>query len=402
MKKYILILLFIANAILCYSQKNDSLTLELTKDMEGFVKENSLVGFSVAIYNDEGTLYKKGFGYSDKQEKKEYTENTIQNIGSISKTFIGIALLKAQELGKLNLDDPINNHLPIEVVNPYHPNNAITIRQITSHTSSIRDRDLWYGFNCYVLKEKKKPEEKKKLYFSNPDQMISMGELFENYLVKGSKSYKKKNFSKHRPGEHYEYSNIAAALGAYIVEQATGEDFKSFTQEYILDPLEMNNTAWSFTDIDFDNHTKLYTKSQKRIAFYSLVTYPDGGLISSTDDMTKYASELIKGYHGEGIILTPKSYKAAFTSALDDNCGVFFDITDKNLIGHNGSDPGVTTLMYYDPQTRIGKYLQVNTELSKKGLNNLLAIWNKLKEYETQFDQNTRTNRLVPPLDRNN
>ena len=42
----------------------------------------------------------------DVKGQKPYSENTVQNIGSISKTFIGIALLKAQELGMLNLDDP--------------------------------------------------------------------------------------------------------------------------------------------------------------------------------------------------------------------------------------------------------------------------------------------------------
>ncbi|WP_234859114.1 serine hydrolase domain-containing protein [Aquimarina aquimarini] len=371
------------------------MTLELTRELNELVKEKLLVGFSVAIYNDKGALYEKGFGYSDKQEKKDYTKNTIQNIGSVSKTFIGIALLKAQELGKLNLDDPINDYLPFQVVNPYYPNDTITIRQITTHTSSIRDRDLWYGFNNFFLKEKKKPLEKKKIYFRKPGQMISMKELFETYLVKGGKSYKAKSFFKYKPGTHYNYSNIAATLGAYIVEQATKEDFKTFTQKYVFDPLQMNNTGWSFKDVDFDNHSRLYTKSKKRLALYSMVTYPDGGLITSSSDMAKYASELIKGYLGEGTILTKKSYKEAFTGSLDgvliqeangDNCGVFFDITAQNLIGHGGSDPGIASLMFYDPKKRVGRYLQTNTDLYKKNLNNFLAVWDKLKKYETQFE----------------
>jgi len=386
-----LIVLILLNVLLyqSYGQTNDLIAKKLTSDLEQIHSQNHIVGFSVAVYNDKGTLYEKGFGYSNKREKKDYTQYTLQNIGSISKTFIGISLLKAQELGKLNLDDPINNYLPFEVINPYYPNDNITIRQIASHTSSIRDRGWWYDLNTYILKEKKKYAEKKKIYFRNPNQMISMTEYFENYLVKGHKSYKKKNFSNNKPGQDYEYSNIAATLGAYILEQATGEDYKSFTQRHIFSPLKMTNTGWSFNDINFDNHSMLYTKSGKRLAFYSLITYPDGGLITSSNDMAKYGSELIKGYFDQGIILTPKSYKEAFIGTLnkssDDNYRVFFDITNKNQIGHGGSDPGIITLMYFDYKEKVGRYLQINTDISEKNLITFRVIWEKLREYQTQF-----------------
>ena len=55
-------------------------------------------------------------------------EVTIQNVASVSKTIVGIALLKAQELGKLKLDEPINKYLPFKVFNPKFPNENITIR----------------------------------------------------------------------------------------------------------------------------------------------------------------------------------------------------------------------------------------------------------------------------------
>jgi len=42
-------------------------------------------------------LFEKGLGYSDRKGNERYTENTVQNMASISKTFIGVALLKAQE-----------------------------------------------------------------------------------------------------------------------------------------------------------------------------------------------------------------------------------------------------------------------------------------------------------------
>ena len=118
----------------------DSLSIAIDK----IYQQGHVNGFSVAIVNDSAILYNKGFGLADIATQKPYTKNTVQNIASISKTFIGVALLKAQELGKLRLDDPINNYLPFEVKNPNHPEAPITIRHLATHTSSILDTD-YYG-----------------------------------------------------------------------------------------------------------------------------------------------------------------------------------------------------------------------------------------------------------------
>ena len=386
--------LFLIATLPCLAQTNDSIADALTRDLDVLASENLMVGFSVALYNKEGTLYERGFGYADKLTQKSYTKHTVQNIASISKTVSAIALLKAQELGKLDLDDPINKHLPFTVINPYYPDVPITIRQIATHTSSIQDRGYWYSFNSYVMKGKKQAGEKKKIYFSKPEKMLTLAELYHNYLNPDGKNYRKKSFSKHKPGEHYQYSNIASAIGAYIIELATGEDFKSFTQQHVFDPLGMDDTGWSWEDIDLDQHSKVYTVSHKPIAPYSLITYPDGGLRTSAHDMAIYGSELVKGYAGRGKLLSPKSYVEIYSGALtpeqlasrgNDNKGVFFEITDKHQIGHSGSDPGVTTLMYFDTDKRVGRYLQVNTEVNKKNRDTFRAIYNKLKEYETQF-----------------
>lgn len=394
MPKAAMLLCFLVSSLISSAQVDSSLSLELSRALQALSEEDKLVGFAVVTYDEEGILYEGAFGYADRKEEVPYRTETVQNIASISKTFIGIALLKAQELGYLHLDDPINKYLPFEVLNPFHPDDVITIRQITSHTSSIQDRGWWYGFNSYVLKEKKKPGEKKKIYFSSSDKMLTLEELYYNYLSKDGKSYKKKSFTKSRPGDEYKYSNIAAALGAYILEEATGQDFKAFTQEHIFDPLQMNDTGWAFDDIDMSKHSKVYTASKKPIAFYSLVTYPDGGLRSSANDMAKYASELILGHMGKGTILSQRSFEEAYTGALTDeqvasrgydDYGVFFEITEKSKIGHGGSDPGVTTLMYFDPDSKKGSYLQVNTEVTKKNSQNFIDIWRKLIEYQEKY-----------------
>ena len=111
MRKLVITLILNILVSSMYCQTNDSIATKLTEELDKIYTRRHINGFSVAIVNQDGTLYEKGFGYSNIKANKKYTNNTIQNIASISKTFIGIALLKAQELGKLNLDDPINKHL---------------------------------------------------------------------------------------------------------------------------------------------------------------------------------------------------------------------------------------------------------------------------------------------------
>ncbi|MCK0159636.1 serine hydrolase domain-containing protein [Allomuricauda sp. F6463D] len=399
MKKIITTLILNILVSTVYCQTNDSTSIKLTVELEKIYSRKHINGFSVAIVNQDGTLYKKGFGYSNIKANKKYTNNTIQNIASISKTIIGIALLKAQELGKLNLDDPINKHLLFNVSNPYFPDEQITIRQLATHTSSIKDPSR-YEKNGYILKEKENKEAKVNSNFRLPDEKIILDDFLKNILSKEGKWYKKNNFLKTRPGAVFEYSNVAAGLAALLIEKATNQSFNEFTNEHIFKPIEMSSTGWSFNEVDFSKHSKLYLNNETEIAFYKLVNYPDGGLITSSTDLGKYLTELIAGYSGNGKILNNNSYKELFKPQLTDinyterneniyndeyNMGVFMGISAHGQIGHTGGDPGVATHMFFNSETKIGKLLIVNTDLRKEGIKEFIDIWNKLEEYETKL-----------------
>ncbi|MBN4683912.1 beta-lactamase family protein, partial [Pandoraea nosoerga] len=86
----------------------------------------------------------KGFGYADVASKRPYTPQTVQPIGSISKTLIGVALMKGVERGWFTLDDDIDTLLPFPVRNPDFPDKPITLRQLATHTSGIVDREAVY------------------------------------------------------------------------------------------------------------------------------------------------------------------------------------------------------------------------------------------------------------------
>ena len=115
----------------------------LTAELESIRSQGHFNGFGVAIVDRKGVRYQHGFGFADVQARKAYGIHTVQSVASVSKTLVGLALLKAQEQGLLTLDDPVNKYLPFPVVNPAFPDVPITLRHLATHTSSIRDNDFY-------------------------------------------------------------------------------------------------------------------------------------------------------------------------------------------------------------------------------------------------------------------
>jgi len=399
MKKIIVLLVLYIQIGSINAQTKDNNAQELTDSLEQIFKRGHINGFSVAIVNSDSILYTKGFGYADVSEKKKYTANTIQPIASISKTAIGLSLLKAQEMGKLKLDDPINQYLPFSVVNPHFPEENITIRQLASHTSTIKDASQ-YDSRGYVLKEKSNVGKKVEKNFRPPNDLMDYAVFLEQILSAEAEWYKKKNFIKKKPGTIFEYSNIGAGLAALVLENAVGETFPEFTRTHIFEPLGMAGTDWFFKDVDSSKHTKLYTDQNEELAPYQLVNYPDGGLITSSTDLGRYLCELISGYSGNGTLLSTESYTELFAPNLNDenhkdrsesayndeyNMGIFMGMSAKGQIGHSGGDPAVTTLMFFDSKTKIGKLLIANTKLTKEGIKEFIDIFKTLALYETKL-----------------
>ena len=132
------------------------------------------------------------------------------------------------------------------------------------------------------------------------------------------------------------------------------------------------------------------------LAEYSLITYPDGGFISSTNDLGLYLSELMKGYDGKGTRLNKTCYQNLFekqvlkTEDSEEESGIFIEYTNdfiripNALIGHNGSDPGVSTAMYFSSETETGKILFINTDsdFNDNYWPEVVAIWQSLIDFE--------------------
>jgi CubicO group peptidase (beta-lactamase class C family) len=357
---------------------------ELTEKLTEISKQTIFNGFGVALTNDNEVLYQNGFGLANIETGEKYTENTIQNIASVSKTFIGVAILKAQELGKLKLDDPISKYLSCKIENPKFRENQITIRQLVTHTSSIHDNEEYLN-RAWILYDTINLEKNLQIdigvcKFNAPSTVVSMESFLINVLTEKGKWFKASTFSDHKPGEIFEYSNMGATLAALVLEKATGQKFDDFTEKYIMQPLKMESTGWGINNIDIKKHSRLFSDKKTTYPFYTCVTYPDGSIITSSNDMSKYVCELMKGYMGNGTILSKNSYKEIFTPQLkaenfidrdtsefgDYNIGIIMSFGPTGNFGHFGGDPGLFSVIYFDKEKKTAKYYITNTDADGK------------------------------------
>jgi CubicO group peptidase (beta-lactamase class C family) len=303
----IIIIILSVNTSIRAQNVADSITLTLNE----LSINNSLVGFAVAIVNKDSIVYAKGFGYSNKDSETPYTINTIQPIASISKTLLAVALMKAQEMGKLNLNDNINDYLPFKIYNPNFPNEKITIQQLVNHTSSIIDGDQYD--RAYVFKNKILPfyndlpdeikqEVKEAVDLFNRNEWMPLSDFIENQYSQNGIWYSKENFSTNLPGSTYKYSNMGANIAAYIIDLASGENYIEFVQKHILDPLQMSESGWPSKNYQPSNVSTLYWNGYPT-PVYEQITYGDAGFMTSITDFSKFLITMIQGYNGEDTIL---------------------------------------------------------------------------------------------------
>ncbi|MBS1219900.1 MAG: ampC, partial [Proteobacteria bacterium] len=337
--------------------------------IESDMAKARIVGVGAAIIVNKKVVWTKGYGFADKERGLPFTPDTVMNIGSISKTVTGAALMRAVQDGKLSLDRDINSYLPFKVVNPYFPNQPITLRQLATHTSSITDRGSVYA----------------KAYHFGRDSPEPLGHFLEAYFAPTGEDYSKENFIDAKPGTHREYSNIAAGLAGLIVETAVGEKLSTYTRRKFFAPLKMDNTGWLLSDIELAKHSNLYIAQglSVPIQLYGLTTYPDGGLRTSVADLSRFFIALLNEGNYEGTrILDQKTVAEMLRLQYDAsnqpdnvklsgdgavNSGIFWATkADLTRIGHSGADPGLVTMMVSDLSKDVAVVVFFNTAVPQE------------------------------------
>lgn len=387
----LIVLLFIGVSIILYLTKDEiNATHETVQGhLESFYNSERMGGFAVAVFSKDSILYSKGFGFADIESNIPYTTKTQQYLASVSKISIGISLLKAQELGLLKISDPINLHLPFEVNNPHFPDTPITIEHLATHTSSL-------DYNEAVVES---------LYIKESEKDKLLKPFMEDYFTKGT--YDEVLFTKNSPGDNWNYSNIGAALAAYIIEYKSGMSYANFTKTHIFEPLQMKNTHWFESEADSSEVSSYYEPLEnggiKKAKNSGIVLYPVRDMHTNIEDLTRLGQAVLQK---DSNLLSENSFEFMLEGKLKnsvhnqekDNQGIFWMI-DRNqygityqLTGYNGGDFCINTIFQLDPKTELGYIFMGNTGPSQENRVNHILIINtlvSLGDYIILNDANT-------------
>ena len=309
-------------------------------------------GVATVIVKNGEIVWLKCYGFADIENGITVTDSTQFLLASMSKLFTGTATMQLKEDGMLQLNNDINEYLPWPLNHPTQSTTPMTIQQLMTHTSSIKDN--WSAMSNY---------------YGYPDPTISLEACMQDYFTVTGQNYNaNQNFLSAAPGTVFNYSNMATALNGYITEILSSMPFDDYCDEHIFEPLCMEKTAWHMADLDSNEVARPYSYSNGNFIanpHYGFADYPDGQLRSSITDLANYMIAFLNGGSlGSNAILSPSSVSEMWTQqipSIESKQGLnwykellYHSGGETLLWGHNGGELGVSTDMYVDPESNIG------------------------------------------------
>lgn len=294
-------------------------TTQLDYYFETLNDNNKFMG-GVAVLKEGELIYSKNVGFSDYENKIEAEENTKYRIGSTSKTFTAVLVLKAVEEGKLSLDDKLAKFFP-DVVNA----KDIKIEYLLNHRSGVYSVTSEPDFLDWRTEHKTRAE-------------------ILDIIKSGTSQFK--------PNSKAYYSNSNYILLTYILEDVYGKSYNEILKEKITKPLLINNT---YLDDKIDTANR-ESKSYKFVVDWEADLETDtsiplgaGGMVSTTVDLTKFINALFNGG-----ILERKTVEKMATIMDTVGLGLFETRIDgKVAYEHPGVIDGFRANYIYIPEDEV-------------------------------------------------
>jgi len=336
---------------------------ELDRFLLKKMEKSGRIGMQAAYISNGELAWVGSYGVKTFQTNDRVNDSTLFMTASISKPVTALALMKLYDQGKLKLDDDINKYLPFDVRNPYFPEEIISIRMLLSHVSSFRDN--WNMLELgYTIDQ-------------GGDSPMSLEDFLKSYLLEGGEYYNpEKNFYPVAPGKQEKYSNVGFDLIGYLVERISGRPFNEYMAEEVFRPLNMQNTYWFLAEIPHDNiatpHNMPYKetdfKGTQILTHFGYPGYPSGQLRTTVSDYAQYLKMMVNAGKVEGKPFISKQTIDEFLrvqypeadkwQALSWNYNEFesfiYNLIMPRVPSHTGLDPGMSTVVSFDPETRTG------------------------------------------------
>ena len=288
-------------------------------------------GATVIVMRDGKTLLRKAYGLSNLEDKSALRTDTMMLVGSITKQFTAVAILQLVEAGKLRLDDDIHTLLP----KLPSKGQKITIAQLLSHTSGVRNFFAMPGFETIVAK---------------PMTVPQVFEFFKDEPLEFA------------PGERFAYSNTGYFLLGLVIEQLSGTSYADYMAKHVFTPLHMQHTAYEGQQNKKFTHAQGYADFEgkgtvkKTDPFSVDIAYSAGALVSTVDDLALWDQAVT-----EQKLISPSSWAQALRPYKLNNgseIGYGFGWMNLKVQGvaanaHDGIIPGYNAFAIRVPQHKV-------------------------------------------------
>jgi CubicO group peptidase (beta-lactamase class C family) len=368
----------------------------LERKIERMLAEARGSGMACAIVGPGRVKWSKGFGLAHVEHQRPMLADTVINVASVSKTVTAAAVMQVWEQRQLSLRDDIAKHLPFPIRNPHFPEAPITLEQLLTHRSSIKDGPSY--IRTYVC----------------GDSPLALGDWLEAYFTPGGAYWSEAgNWHPWPPGtadppaEPRPYSNVGFGLLGYLVECVTQRPFSAFCKEHIFGLLGMRHTGWFIHEIDVARHAVPYVRAPDPrspeaeqafralrptgidvkslppgtlvpLCLYGFADYPDGSLRTSANELARFlAAHLAQGRAYGGRLLKPETLAVMFSGGHFGQhlCWSARQLPDgRPIIMHGGRDPGVTAFIAFEPSSRLGAVCLRNFEATQEDTYRLIAL----------------------------
>jgi len=340
---------------------------ELQKQLEKILADTHTPGVSVAIVHRDGPEWIAGLGKSDVASNHATGPETLFRIGSTSKAFASLSILKLASEGKLSLQDPVRQIIPeIWFENRWEATDPVRVVDLLEHTT---------GWDDMHLAE----------YAKDAKGMT---------LRQGLDYYRRSRVSRWRPGTRMSYCNSGPSVAAYIVEKLTGQRFEDYVTQNFFLPIGMK-TATYFEQPSPQLATLYHPDGKTPFPYWNILERPAGAINASANDMAAYVQFYLNRGAVSGVQVVPADFidrmeiptrtweaqqglKAGYglsnyTSVLD---GFVYH-------GHDGGVNGGITDMAYLPEAGVGFFLSINSANGDA----FVKIGNALRAYVTRSIQ---------------
>lgn len=302
----------------------------LEKLLESEAESNKFQGVALVAEGDN-ILFAKGYGYADRDDKRENNTETRFAIASNTKQFTAAAIMKLVDENKISLNETIDKYFP-----KYKYGNKITIKDLIQMRSGIPD--YLNDVDSFFIDEESRGIIKE----------YETGNYYDKYVEDNRWSSEKilKNLYLtelyFEPNEMYDYCNTNYYLLGLIIEQVSGLSYEDYLKKYIFEPYKMTSTNLKMEKLDAKGHG---SDVSGEIVASPNFTYAAGAIHSNVFDLFTWMRMLHTGQ-----VVSEKSYNEMITPVDTYGYGL---IIEDNVIKHGGVIDGFKSYTQYDVENDI-------------------------------------------------